>query len=128
MSSRLAEALGIGDPPEPPKTEEVLVVDNGDHANIRDDYREARKNYHKLLKAGMTAIDKLAELSKDTTSPTMFQSLSTLISSVAKVNSDLLDLTEKRAKFEENHNKDSVPRSKDEHVASTREMLARVRE
>lgn len=125
----LAESLGL----EPidyqsPPTEDAPILDEGDLKNIETDYRAARKNYFKILKQGMAAMDDLATVAKETKQPQAYVALTNLAKTMSDINANLLSLTERRSRVRKEGEKprhpDTTPAPSN--IGSTQDMLKRI--
>lgn len=73
-----------------------------------EDFEKARLTYHKLIDAGLEAIDGAKDLADAAEHPKAFEALAGVIKTTADVNKNLLDLHRTKNAIE-NSNKESPP-------------------
>lgn len=83
------------------KTGELIVAHDRDNfnKNVDIDYERTRSNLHSLLLQGQDALSSALEVAKQSESPRAFEVVGTLVKNLADINSQLLDLSEKRQKL-----------------------------
>ena len=79
---------------EPISSELVPVNEELDQSDI--DFEFARQNIKELSKIGMDNIVKLSSLAKDSQTPRMFEVLSGMIKNISVINSNLIDIHNKK--------------------------------
>jgi len=102
----IAESPSIGSHMEilPPSTDitEVTPVD-AKNDQVEDDYQMAREQLRELAHNGQAVITRMNQLAEIAESPRMFEVLAKMIDSVAKVNQDLLNLSDQKATIDNKH-------------------------
>lgn len=79
---------------------EVIVPHlNSDNEKVEYDYNKTRDNLHSLLNQGQEALYHALEVAKQSEHPRAFEVVGELMSKLATVNGQLLDLTEKKQKL-----------------------------
>lgn len=79
---------------------EVIVPHlNSDDEKVEYDYNKTRDNLHSLLNQGQEALYHALEVAKQSEHPRAFEVVGELMSKLATVNGQLLDLTEKKQKL-----------------------------
>lgn len=91
MSKKISEVFDV----TPVPSALPVVLDQ----SIGEDADEARKNVRSLVATGMKAIEHAFEVSVQSESPRAFEVLSTMMKTVADMNSQLLDIQEKKKKL-----------------------------
>lgn len=92
---------------EPPPPMEIVTADGEvilpETSNVEDkieyDYDKTRSNLHTLLTQGQDALIHALEVAKQSEHPRAFEVVGELMSKLANVNGQLLDLSEKRQKL-----------------------------
>lgn len=79
--------------------EVIPVAQDETEENIEYDYRQTRSNLHSLLQQGGQALAYALEIAKQSEHPRAFEVVGELMSKLADVNGQLLDLSEKRQKL-----------------------------
>lgn len=79
--------------------EVIPVAQDETEENIEYDYRQTRSNLHSLLNQGGQALTYALEIAKQSEHPRAFEVVGELMSKLADVNGQLLDLSEKRQKL-----------------------------
>lgn len=64
--------------------------------NVNNDFEYARRTYHDIISKGSAALDDMIEVARSTEHPRAFEVLSTLMKTIADVNTNLLDLHKKK--------------------------------
>ena len=64
--------------------------------NIDTDYEFSRDTYYSLIKAGVNAIDNMANVANDTEHPRAYEVLGNMIKQIADVNDKLMDHNKKK--------------------------------
>jgi hypothetical protein len=125
----LLDALGLPDIEfQQAPTTDAPVMDDGDIANIDNDYRTARANYFKILTEGMAAMSDLATIAKETKQPQTYVAFTNLAKTMSDINANLLTLTERRSRLRKEGDKPSPKvASPPTNYGSTQEMLERFR-
>lgn len=67
--------------------------------NVDDDYAKTRQNLHNLLEQSTEALAKAFQVAISSEHPTAFESATMLAKTVADINAQLLELSEKRLKL-----------------------------
>lgn len=90
MSDNLSNLFGLSEmkEPLPEKREENLGLDN--------DADEARSNLKMLIDTGNRALEEMLNLAIDSENPRAYEVLSTMINSLAELNSKVLDMYNKQ--------------------------------
>ena len=94
MSKKISEVFDVA----PVINMTPAVIDDGDKS-VSDDADEARLNIKKLVATGMSAIEHAFDVSVQSESPRAFEVLSTMMKTVADMNSQLLDIHDKKKKL-----------------------------
>ena len=86
------------------KTGDIITVDNqvvpqGSN-KIESDYDRTRNNLHSLLQQGQDALYHALEIAKSTEHPRAFEVVGNLMKQLAEVNTQLLDLHDKKRKID----------------------------
>ena len=77
--------------------EEVVVNDHIEQ-NLDYDYNKARSNLHELLEQGRKALDCALEVARSSEHPRAFEVVGNLVKQLADINTQLIDLTNRRQK------------------------------
>jgi hypothetical protein len=85
----------------PAKSNDVVaLVDKYEEMrnNLGEDYDFARSNLRKVLEQAMTLLPNAIELAREAESPRVYESTSAFIKTIADINKDLLEITERNLK------------------------------
>lgn len=63
---------------------------------VNNDFEYARQTYHDIIAKGSAALDDMIEVARATEHPRAFEVLSTMMKTIADVNTNLLDLHKKK--------------------------------
>jgi hypothetical protein len=66
--------------------------------NLIEDYNFARNNLREIIRQAMLLLPNAVSLARDVESPRMYESASTFIKTIAEINKDLLEITERNLK------------------------------
>jgi hypothetical protein len=66
--------------------------------NLIEDYNFARNNLREVIRQAMTLLPNAISLARDVESARMYESASTFIKTIAEINKDLLEITERNLK------------------------------
>ncbi len=97
MSKKISEVFDV----EPVKTEKVLMparVEESD-SGVSSDAELARANIKELVTLGNRAIENALEIAIQSESPRSYEVLATMLKTVSDMNSQLLDVHEKKRKI-----------------------------
>lgn len=95
----------------PTSTNEVVAVTNKYQemrGNLGQDYDFARGNLRKVLVQAMSLLPNAISLAREAESPRVYESTSAFIKTIADINKDLLEITERNLKQDPNAGK-SIP-------------------
>lgn len=93
----ISQALGLPAPEPEEKKDLAVKIASSDGNN---DYEFARSNLYELIKNGMFALEDLCTIAKAGESARAYEVVSTMISTLASANKDLLELAKKRQEVE----------------------------
>ena len=95
MSKKISEVFDV----EPVDNKPQLPqVSNHDDTNIVDDAELARRNIRGMLDVGNRALENAYEVAIQSESPRAYEVLSNMLKTMADINSQLLDVHEKKKK------------------------------
>lgn len=77
------------------KHEEIAKI------NLEEDYEFARRNMRMILEQAMNILPNAISLARETESPRSYESASAFIKTIAEINKDLLEISEKKLKSNE---------------------------
>lgn len=98
MSKKISEIFDV----EPVPTERVMlptIAEDDKDSNVTSDAELARTNIKGLLNLGNRAIESALEIAIQSETPRSYEVLATMLKTVSDMNSQLLDVHEKRRKI-----------------------------
>ena len=115
ISQALGTATGVeipdtfGDEMVPTTNEIVAMTDKYQEMrnNLGQDYDFARSNLRKVLEQAMSLLPNAISLAREAESPRVYESTSAFIKTIADINKDLLEITERNLKQDPNAGKNT---------------------
>ena len=89
FNSKFSEVLDI----DPPNQE---VLEPSINNEVEDDYDYARKNLRDLIDSGMSDLNTVMDIARQSESPRAFEVATNLLKTLTDTNKDLLELAKKR--------------------------------
>ena len=89
FNSKFSEVLNI----DPPNQE---VIEPSINNEVEDDYDYARKNLRDLIDSGMSDLNTVMDIARQSESPRAFEVATNLLKTLTDTNKDLLELAKKR--------------------------------
>ena len=88
-----------------------MVVVNGRHmpVEMRDDFDNARTNLKSMLSKGMTALDDMLKLAKDSEHPRLYDSLTQMMNTMGSLNKQLVEIVKEKHKIHQDLKPADVP-------------------
>lgn len=131
MNKKISEVFDVEPVPMDPVTLPTIVEDDKD-STVTSDAELARTNIKGLLNLGNRAIESALEIAIQSETPRSYEVLATMLKTVSDMNSQLLDVHEKKRKIlEKSHDKNIQPTNVTNNVAfigTTSEMNAIIME
>jgi hypothetical protein len=94
MSKKISEIFDI-EPVKPPELPTVYEPNQ----DVNDDAELARKNIIKLLEIGNNAVEEAAQVANSSEAPRAYEVLSNMLKTLSDMNSQLMDIHEKKKKI-----------------------------
>ena len=89
FNSKFSEVLNI----DPPNQE---VIEPSINNEVEDDYDYARKNLRDLIDSGMSDLNTVMDIARQSESPRAFEVATNLLKTLTDTNKDLLELAKKK--------------------------------
>lgn len=138
IDKKMSEVLGI----EPPVKQSTEVTVNATTtiteihkeeigSDDRDsDYNLSRNVFRNLIHSGVSSLEHMTELAKESESPRAYEVLATLINTISATTKDLYDIHKKKKDLLEDKSKsttDNINVERAVFVGSTAELLAKIK-
>lgn len=97
MSKKISEVFDIE--PVPNQVSMPAIKEDANNAELDTDASTARENIRSMLDVGNRALENAYEVAVQSESPRAYEVLSTMLKTMADINSQLLDIHEKKRKI-----------------------------
>lgn len=109
MSQKISEIFDVESVPQEAKPLVVIPSEDTTNSDVDDDVEFARRNIKEILRTGMNAMETANEIASQSESPRAFEVLSTMMKTLGDMNSQLIDLHEKKKKAKGMKSSDEPP-------------------
>ncbi len=110
MSTKISEIFDVEPIPQEPKQFPLAApVEDPSNSEVDDDVEFARQNIKEILRTGMEAMETANQIASESESPRAFEVLSTMMKTLGDMNSQLIDLHEKKKKAKGMRSSDETP-------------------
>lgn len=129
MEEKLADIFDVELPPVqqdvlPPIESPEKLLDDG----AEMDFEFARRNMKELIEKGNLAVDDIIEVAKATDHPRAFEVAATMITSVAAMNKDLMELRKKKQDLTGGKKSQPINVDKAVFIGSTTDLIRLIKE
>lgn len=109
MSNKISEIFDVEPIQQEQQFQVAEIKPEETNTDVDDDVEFARRNIKEILRTGMNAMETANQIASESESPRAFEVLSTMMKTLGDMNSQLIDLHEKKKKAKGMKSSDEVP-------------------
>lgn len=133
MKDDIGESLGlapvVGEIMDPLKAKpEKIEGDVDKRAEAGNDYKYARENFYNVIEKGTDALEQMLDVARASEHPRAYEVVATLMKTLVDANKDLVDLTDRKNKVNEEPQGNALVTNNNLFVGSTSDLQKMLRD